>query len=149
MLFRSPTEIKATLADGTEKVLGVVWDEEMLDSIDGKAWSGEYFIFALPTEGIFGEKTPRTFFLLILDSPATLAITDPAEYEGHTVQGIDPANTVVNLFDYTVDPNYGSYDTWIQPDQTPDRWTDVFPSDHKHGTKVATGQPSRPDFGVA
>lgn len=144
-----PTEIKATMADGTEKVLGVVWDEEMLDSIDGKAWSGEYFIFALPTEGIFGEKTPRTFFLLILDSPATLAITDPAEYEGHTVQGIDPANTVVNLFDYTVDPNYGSYDTWIQPDQTPDRWTDVFPSDHKHGTKVATGQPSRPDFGVA
>ena len=34
-----PTEIKATLADGTEKVLGVVWDETNLDIIDGRAWA--------------------------------------------------------------------------------------------------------------
>ena len=105
-----PTEIKATLADGTEKVLGVVWDETNLDIIDGRAWAGSYTILAgLTDSGYYlGEGARGLGFVLILDYPEALAVTADQLKDHIVTDTVDPPNTTVNLFDY-----------WISGDRRP------------------------------
>ena len=99
-----PTEIKATMADGTEKVLGVVWDETDLDIIDGRAWAGSYTILAgLADSGYYlGEGARGLGFVLFLDHPVTLAVTEEQLKDHIVIDTINPPNTTVNLFDYSI-----------------------------------------------
>ncbi|MCI8653461.1 MAG: fibro-slime domain-containing protein [Angelakisella sp.] len=98
-----PKKIKAAMADGSEKEIGVAWDETQLDIIDGRAWNGSYTIHACLAEGLLGEGVPQPCFVLILDSPATMAVTED-QLESHIIRdAVDPANTTVNLFDYYID----------------------------------------------
>ncbi len=97
-----PTEISAVLADGTKQKVMIAWDEEQLDMLDGKAYAGSCTIPACLEDGFYiSDKAGRLRVTLEMNHPNAAALTEDDLAE-HTVPGLNPPNTTVNLFDYSL-----------------------------------------------
>ena len=114
-----PTQLTATLPDGSEEALELKWNLTALPK-DG-AWEGSYILpAALPEGYILAEGLPQPQVTLLLGGAEVQAANYPAReftlfaneaelnaaLDDHKVQGLNPPDTTVNLFDYasTFDP---------------------------------------------
>ncbi len=103
-----PAQIRAELADGTEKILNLTWDYSPLP--DSPFWQGSYTLTArLPKGYTLEEGIPALSVLLDLGGADLYAaypgtrrpLTASDSLADHTVEGIQPPDTTVNLFDYS------------------------------------------------
>lgn len=109
-----PQALAVTLGDGTTETLPVTWDMSVL--WETSATNGLYRLnAALPDEYRLKDGVKAPYVLLEYGGAEVYdgtypgkrrALTDTDNLADHTVQGITPAGTTVNLFDY--DPEIGS-----------------------------------------
>ena len=117
-----PQALAVTLGDGTTETLPVTWDMSVL--WEASAANGLYRLnAALPDEYRLKDGVKAPYVLLeysgaeVYDAKypgVRRALTDTDNLADHTVQGITPAGTTVNLFDY--DPQIGNRDNDVLPD---------------------------------
>jgi len=108
-----PAEVRAALPNGGEELLQLQWSLSTLPK-DG-AWEGSYILpAALPEGYILSEGVPQPQVTLLLGGAQVQAANYPARkfelfgskaeleaaLDNHVVEGLNPPNTVVNLFDY-------------------------------------------------
>lgn len=106
-----PEELTATMSDGTTGTLPLEWDLSVLP--DSGGYEGSYSLFAgLPQGYTLHEGIPQPQVMLVLggaglyaDYPGNRRTLTQAELDAalktHIVQGPNPPNVTVNLFDYT------------------------------------------------
>lgn len=117
-----PQALAVTLGDGTTETLPVTWDMSVL--WETSATNGLYRLnAALPDEYRLKDGVKAPYVLLeyggaeVYDGKypgVRRALTNTDSLADHTVQGITPAGTTVNLFDY--DPQIGNRDNDVLPD---------------------------------
>lgn len=106
-----PEELTATMSDGTAGTLSLEWDLSALPETGG--YEGVYSLSAsLPQGYTLQEGIPQLQVILVLGDvqlyagyPGVRTTLTQAQLDAalktHTIQGMNPPNTTVNLFDYT------------------------------------------------
>ena len=115
-----PTEIQAELSDGKEEKLPITWD---FSALNEDAKKGSFCLKATISEDYELAEGVSELSVMVEaggaeiyeNYPGTrIPLTGDDNFEDHTVQGITPAGTTINLFDY--DPKIGSSDDDRLPD---------------------------------
>lgn len=145
-----PSQIQAELADGPDKPLMVIWDYSPLPGFP--LWQGAYTLTArLPKNYALEADVPQLSVLLDLGGADLYAANYGGDYTPkmtkseinaeiasgkHTVEGIQPPGTTINLFNYSTNRYDGTTNN------------DLMPKDRYNTSNLPVAPPSTWDFGI-